>query len=102
MTTARDRRAAAAFAGQVSRMLREQGYTITPASSRHHEGLRASSQARTRCRIVADLDSKREARDLIDAVATTLRALHWRTDRTADDALLVYKTGTALDSRDMR
>jgi hypothetical protein len=102
VTAERDRRAAAAFAGQISRFLREAGYTVTPASSRHREGLRATSQARSRCRITADLDSAREARDLIDHVIASLHRDHWRTERRTDDSVLVFRTGTSMDSADLR
>lgn len=102
MTAARDKRVAAAFAGYTSHQLRVAGFTMTPASARSRQGLRVRSIARSRCRVVADLDSPREARDLIDAVVEALHRIYVRTERDRDDAVIVYRLGSSHASTDTR
>lgn len=95
----RDRRAAAAFAGQIARYLRAHGFTATAASSREREGLRVHTIARGRCKVSCEGPNAAAA---IDLAVTALHEEHWRTWRSDDCSVVVHRTGSAIDSHDTR
>jgi broad-specificity NMP kinase len=76
-------------ASNVSAKLRDLGYNPVAASDRMRQGLRITGSSAGRVRVVADLDSDREALAMISEVHATLAGLGWNVKRVPEFAVVI-------------